>query len=206
MIVGILQRVALWIVIVQLLILVLLIIYGGTFFSTPISKESNADLIVILGGGTADRLIKGISLFKEGFADKVLMTGFPELNSELIPAYIKWRAKYVVDAGVPRSSLILDGSAKSSMEEAALVRDYLINNHIHKALIVSDPPHLRRLSYIYSSIFKSHRDLSYILISSEPVWWNPERWWKNKYSAQFLISEVIKFMYFFINNIISSKG
>lgn len=203
--VRVLYRFSLFVVAIELLVFVLGINYAGIYFSTPRDDATQADLIVVLGGGTAERLSKGIDLYKQGFAEKLLLTGFPELKAEAVPGYIKWRVQYLIDAGIPMQSLVLNGTARSSAEEAAWVKNYLITNKAGKAIIVSDPPHIRRLSYIYTSVFEAHPELSYDLVASEPVWWNSNKWWSNKYSAQFVILETVKFSYYFINNIISHK-
>jgi len=194
------------IVCIELLVLVFMVIYGGVFFSTPVdSSNTKADIIVILGGGTADRLAKGIDLFHQGLAQKVLVTGFPELKADAVPSYTQWRVKYLTAGGIPAKSLDLDGSARSSFEEAILIKNYLLANQLSKVIVVSDPPHMRRLSFIYESVFRSQIGLSFSFSASEPNWWDPDRWWSNKHSAQFVILEAIKCSYFFINSILNEK-
>jgi len=190
---------------IELVILGLGIVYGGKYFSSPVDQVMPADVIVVLGGGTADRLSKGIDLYKQGLAEKLLVTGFPSLKPDAMLSYIDWRIMYLTNAGISRESLVLDGTARSSVEEAVVVREYLTINKMGTAIIVSDPPHIRRLSFIFSSTFQLNDELSYRLVASEPVWWKPEKWWENTVSAQFVILEAIKFLYFGFNKL-SNEG
>ncbi len=160
-----------------------------------------ADLIVILGGGTGDRVKKGADLYTKGFASTVLTTGFPEMNENVLPTYSKWRLQYLIEQGVPKRSILLDSSAKNTYEEAVIINQLMINNKWQSVLIVSDPPHLRRLSIIFSFIFGDKSDLSFFLISSSPDWWSAQYWWKNTISAQFVLLEVFKLTYFYFNKL-----
>jgi uncharacterized SAM-binding protein YcdF (DUF218 family) len=203
LIISVLNRLSFVLVCGELLLFILFVIFAGYFFSSPgVDKVTKSDVIVILGGGTADRLAKGIDLYKRGLGRTLLVTGFPELKSDAVPSYTKWRVDFLKMAGVPEKILTLNGSAGSSLEEAELVKEFLLTNHLNKAIVVSDPPHLRRLSLIYATVFKSEQNISYSLVASEPVWWDASKWWNNTHSAQFVILEAVKFVYFYSRHII----
>lgn len=182
----------------QLVFFSLLVAFGKVFFSTPQCKPNNADLIVILGGGVGARLKKGIELYRHEYSNKMFVTGFPEMDRDVLPTHSKWRIQYLIEQGIPKKSLILDDSAKNSYEEAVAVKKLMLENQWYKVLVVSDPPHLRRLSYIFSAVFETSNDLSFLLVASEPAWWAGNYWWSNTISAQFVLLEVVKLGYFFL--------
>ncbi|MBU2568694.1 MAG: YdcF family protein [Gammaproteobacteria bacterium] len=189
------------IIISEVLFVFALIIFGGFFFSTPEFEPRPADLIVVLGGGGGDRINKGLDLFNAGYSNDMLITGLPEMNNDVMPTYSKWRLQYLIEQGVPKRSIILDDSAKNTYEEAVNIKRLMINNKWQRVLIVSDPPHLRRLSIIFSFVFGDKSDLSFFLISSSPEWWSAQYWWKNTISAQFVLLEIFKLIYLYFNKL-----
>ena len=64
-----------------------------------------------------------------------------------------------------------------------------------KALVVSDPPHMRRLDWVWGKVFAGSGK-SYALVASKPAWWDAERWWASEKSAQFVLTELIKMGYY----------
>lgn len=199
MLLAFFYRLSAFAVIIQLLFLYWIFYFGGSFFSSPKGSVSQSDIIVILGGGTGDRLQKGIELYKQGFSNRILLTGFPDLSLDAIPSHVKWRLHYLIESGIPDSVITIDGTARSSFEEAVLIKNFLAKNNLNKALIVSDPPHIRRLSYLFSVASNNEKLFSYDLITSNPDWWSEEYWWKNKYAAEFVLMEIIKMVYLFIS-------
>ena len=64
-------------------------------------------------------------------------------------------------------------------------------------IIVSDPPHMRRLAWTWARVFKDS-GLHYVLVASEPEWWSPGGWWKYEQSGAFVIMEYIKLAYYVV--------
>lgn len=199
--ISIFSRFSLFVLIMQFLFISALLLKGGEFLSSPKHEPQKADLIVVLGGGVGDRLKKGYELFASGLSTRILLTGFPELNDGVLPVYAKWRIRYLTELGIPESAILTDNTAKNTVEEARIIKKLMLENQWKNVLIVSDPPHLRRLSIIFSKVFEDRSNLNYALISSNSSWWSASRWWKNTISAQFFILEVIKLFYFYFRNI-----
>ena len=53
---------------------------------------------------------------------------------------------------------------------------------------------MRRLSVIWGRAFAGS-GIELHFVPSRPKWWVPERWWTNRRSAQFLLTEYIKLVY-----------
>lgn len=191
---------SIFIVISQIILAAVLVEFGGGLFSTPRYQPNKADLIVILGGGAGDREKKGVDLYFSGYSKRILMTGFHKMNNGVIPAYAMWRLNYVLGKGIPEDAILLDYSAKNTFEESIRIKELMLSNKWHKVIVVSDPPHMRRLSIILKKVFGDKSNMSFLLIPSEPIWWNAEYWWKNTVSAQFILVEVVKMIYFYIAN------
>lgn len=61
--------------------------------------------------------------------------------------------------------------------------------------MVSDPPHMRRLDWVWGRTF-ANSGKSYRLVASEPDWWYAAQWWRSEKSGQFVITELIKMAYY----------
>ena len=60
--------------------------------------------------------------------------------------------------------------------------------------MVSDPPHMRRLSSIWGKAFEGS-GVQVLYVPSSPAWWKPDQWWKSRRTAQFVVPEYIKWVY-----------
>ena len=178
----------------QVCIIFLVFIFAGVYLSNPVSPLLSGDLIVVLGGGTGGRLDKGAELFNHGLSNTVLVTGFVGRQGETEPLYAEWRNYYLVEKGIPSGSILNNSASKSTCQESVLVRNLMLEQGWDTVVVVSDPPHMRRLSWLMDWAFKG-TDLQYSLVSSQPGWWDAWQWWENSTSAQFVILEIIKVGY-----------
>lgn len=66
-----------------------------------------------------------------------------------------------------------------------------------RVLVVSDPYHMRRLSWAWGRVFRDS-GLSYSLVASSPQWWDADGWWHDEKSALVVINEYIKLAYYLV--------
>ncbi len=116
------------------------------------AKERKYDCIIILGAGVRkdgspssmlkDRLDKGIELYKEGIAPKIIMSGdhgqrrYDEVNA---------MKKYAIEQGVPSEDIFMDHAGFSTYESIYRERDVF---EVKKAIIVTQKYHMYRSLYI----------------------------------------------------------
>ncbi|MGP1665935.1 MAG: YdcF family protein [Rhodanobacter sp.] len=168
---------------------------AGRYLEAPVSAPSKADVLVALGGETGDRTLTAASLFREGFASRLLITGLDTSPTEVRPAYLHWRAQVLAEKGVPLDRIIGDAKSSNSWEEAVNTRRTMEANGWRRVLVVSDPYHVRRLSLAWERAFRGS-GLSYSLAASSPKWWNADAWWHDENSALVVINEYIKLVYY----------
>ena len=157
---------------------------AGAALSFPAGTPRAVDVVVVLGGGT-ERQIRGKALVLAGYSKRLLVIHAGEsLRQDL-------RGR------LPDAELIFDDTPRQSWDEAQMARIRMQTNGWHTALVVSDPPHLLRVAYAWSSAFR-WTDLTYTLISTDPPWWPGWRWWRNPTSAAFVDSEVLKLGYYLL--------
>lgn len=155
----------------------------------------HADLLAVLGGGWTFREITAARLFHQGLAQRVLLMGMPkQRDSQGFPVN-RPNYRYLLASGIPQSRIELDGTATNTWEEVMYIRDRLDSNPRKSVLIVTDPPHLRRLNWVCRQLL-APAGIRYRLVASEPDWWDAARWWGNPSSAKFVALECLKLMYY----------
>ncbi len=113
---------------------------------------NTADCIIVLGcqvrsDGTpshmlSDRLDRGIELYKQGAAPKIIMSGdhgqtdYDEVNT---------MKQYAIDAGVPSEDIFMDHAGFSTYETVCRAKKIF---GVEKAIIVTQEYHLYRALYI----------------------------------------------------------
>ena len=61
--------------------------------------------------------------------------------------------------------------ASNSYTEAVQLLALMRKEGWRTLIVVSDPPHMRRLSWTYADVFEGS-GLDYVLVASRPEWWN----------------------------------
>src|SRR5512139_731297 len=167
---------------------------AASFLDDPARDPVKADAAFVLGGDGGERVVRAAELHRDKMAPVFILTGAEEMAGEVLPAYLYWRAAVLVRAGVPEGSIVLDTMSSNSEEEAAYGLMLAKARGWKRVLVVSDPPHLRRLDLVWGRAFQGS-GIEYVLVASKPRWWEPGRWWRNRKSAQFVFMEYIKLVY-----------
>ena len=161
----------------------------------PAGEPVAADLLVALGGDVGDRVLLVAELYRQGHAPWVLLTGLEASPPQARGPYLNWRVQLLVDAGVPREALMYEPDAANSWEEAKNTLALMRKHGWRRAIVVSDAFHMRRLDWTWGKVFAGS-GLEYRLVASTPTWWKPDRWWLDEKSAQAVITEQIKLVYY----------
>jgi uncharacterized SAM-binding protein YcdF (DUF218 family) len=118
----------------------------GRWVSAGTSAPERADLLVALGGDDGARVRKVAALVQGGYAPTVLITGLDGSPADTRRHYLEWRARLLVEAGVPPQRLVFEGTANNSYQEAIATLALMRARGWKTVLVVSDPPHMRRLN------------------------------------------------------------
>jgi uncharacterized SAM-binding protein YcdF (DUF218 family) len=164
------------------------------FLGAPARDAVKADAAFVLGGDGGERVLRAAELHRDRLAPVFVLTGAEEMAGEVLPAYLYWRAAVLLRAGVPERSLLMDTASSNSEEEAAFGLRLAKARGWKRVLVVSDPPHLRRLDLVWGRALEGS-GVEFVLVASRPSWWEPGRWWRNRKSAQFVLMEYIKLVY-----------
>ncbi len=149
-----------------------------------------SDLIVCFGGGNIERIQKTAELYEQGYSDKrmILLTGRD-----------RGYAKYLKQ-NIPEAKYRLDDESKKTAEEVRNMKRYMIEHNDKSAIIVSDPPHTRRIKILTELIpVKNDENLSYVFVSNDVSWWHPKEYYKNRTAVDWVWSETLKIAYTYFN-------
>lgn len=196
---------------------ILIFIILGTFIILNLGNfldiseaPKKSDVIVSLGGGDLDRVKKSLELYAKDYSLKriIILTGDEQSTKDKDNNVDDKRIKYLKENKIDVNNIIHEKSVKNTIEEINYIKEYLIKNQYTSAIIVSDPPHTKRIRYLLNKIHKSNdKHLNFILVKSDVTWWNKENYYTNKRAQIFALSENFKLIYsYFIYGIIEPLG
>jgi uncharacterized SAM-binding protein YcdF (DUF218 family) len=172
------------------------IVGAGNFLEAPGRSPAKADLLAALGGDNGARADRVLELYRKGIAPRVLLTG-PDLHSKTRPAYLDFRARYLLQEGIPETAILFDRRSRNSWEEARSTLALMQAQKLARVLVVSDPPHMRRLSWTWGRVFDGSGK-EFVLVASDMDDWDAAHWWRTSPNAQFVFGEYIKLAYYLI--------
>lgn len=177
---------------------VLFFVKAGSLLSGDSVLPIPGDLIVILGGDSGARSLRGVELYRKGFGKTILLTGLEDAEEATQPYYLNWRAQFLISAGVSKNRIILEKTLSRNTWDEAQHTLVLAKQHGWRSIIVvSDPPHLRRLQWVWGRTFKGS-GINIYPCASHPSWWDEKHWWSNELSVKFVIMEYLKMPYYLI--------
>lgn len=137
----------------------ILILIISTLFSPPCNSTNidKYDLIIVLGSPATmdckpssvlkDRIDKGIAMYKSGFANKILFTG-SSVHNNCTEADVM--AIYAMQKGVPKASIVKEGRAENTYQNAFYSVAYMHKNNLMTAVIITSTPHIKRSCIVFS--------------------------------------------------------
>ncbi|GBD99537.1 hypothetical protein BMS3Abin07_01574 [bacterium BMS3Abin07] len=150
--------------------------------TTPLER---ADLIVALGGSKG-RKRGAVALLREGFASKVMFTGF---DIDIRDYQCQ---------GISEKEIVLPPmAAYTTYEEALVVLNAAEENNFHAVIIVTSPYHLRRASFIFHKIFNG-KDIKLMFYACQNKAFQMDRWWKSYIGRKMVIMEYLGLVYYWV--------
>ncbi|MDH5234582.1 MAG: YdcF family protein [Gemmatimonadota bacterium] len=127
----------------------------GVLFVASRDRAAVADAIVVLGAAQYQgrpspvlraRLDHAVGLYARGLAPRLVLTGgISEGDRESEAAVSR---KYVLRAGVPDSSVLLENEGRTTGQSLSAVGQLLAARNLRRVVLVSDPFHLFRASLV----------------------------------------------------------
>lgn len=160
---------------------------------------TNADAIVVLGGGPATRPFAAAKLFHAGLAPKILLTNpqpAPATQLGLMPTEAELERRELLQLKVPADDIVVAPKyVNSTYDEAVAVRDWARTNAIHRLIIPTDDFQTRRARWVFR---KELRPLGVqVLLQAVPVReFAVTNWWQREQGVVAFQNEVLKYAYY----------
>jgi uncharacterized SAM-binding protein YcdF (DUF218 family) len=167
---------------------------AGYWLEAPAQRPGKADAIVVLGGDDGERALRALTLYRDGFAKTIVLTGL-QRGVAAPPAHLNWRAELLYGKGVPKSALMFEVESRHPHEEAEAVLKLMRKQGWKNVLVVADPPNMRRLLWTWERVFNG-TGLQYTLVATAPQWWRADHWWWDEEAGAAVIQEYAKLGYY----------
>lgn len=149
--------------VVTLMILLIVLFIVGKDFLVVDEKPVKSDVIIVLSGNIG-RLEKAAQLYKEDYADYVMLTRAHDPHLTV---------KDAVQFGIPEDALILEENATSTYTNAALAKSEMEKHQLSSAIVISSDYHMRRTKFTFDKVFKdSAFDLIYVAAENQSPWYS----------------------------------
>lgn len=158
-------------------------------------KIQKADAIVILGGdNNGERVEEGVSLFKQGYANHLLMSGGP-LAWRLTSA--QWMKKQALESGVPEGAILLEEKSRSTIDNARFSLPVILKHKFRSLILVTSSYHTRRSAGVFKKIY-SPAGIKVMVYPARKSEFNPDRWWLRHEDAACVIWEYVSLVLYFL--------
>ncbi len=160
---------------------------------------SHADAIVVLGGDLDVRPFAAAALYKQGFADKVLVSNVRLTRAEalgFIPSHTELNREVLLHLGVPASAIETFGeSLESTHAEAEAARDWALATHAKRVIIPTELFAARRTRWIFNTTFGA-AGLDPIVVALPSGAYKLANWWRYRAGVVDFNNEILKYLYY----------
>ncbi len=181
-------RTVIGIYVVILIISIVIFLRAGSFLVVN-QAPRGSDVIVVLAGGSENRVKLGIELFKQGFGANMLFSGKTPIARNITAA--ESMAVQSERSGVPKEKIVLEDKSTSTYENAIFTKQLLEISNYKSAIIVTSNYHMRRTMLVFNKAFKD-TDIKLTYCASEDKSFKPNGWYTDNYSSDLVFSEYIK--------------
>jgi uncharacterized SAM-binding protein YcdF (DUF218 family) len=160
---------------------------------------SQADVIVVLGGGPDTRPFEAARLFHQGIAPRILvMNPRPSSSTQLglIPTEADLTSNILLKLDVPRSDIFVPAElVTNSFDESIVVRNWAQTNGFKRVIIPTDIFHTRRVRWLYGKELKAtgiHAQIEAVPVRE----YSASNWWQSEQGVIAFQNEVLKYAYY----------
>lgn len=168
-------------------------------FFTINNPTKGADAIIVLSGGPATRIPRGLGLYRSGYAPKVFLTDekrgmnlrfakFFPTNAQLAEAIIDELGMEVATPVIPS----LKGGATSTFDEAYDVRTMAEAQGWRHLILVTDAFHTRRALHAFETVFDGS-GIRLEMAAAPNAIFREDNWWASDQGISAYVLESVKY-------------
>ena len=158
-----------------------------------------ADAIVVLAGGKGSRIEAAARLYREGFGEKLIFSGFRVYPETYTSSLMK---TYALKLGVPEVNIITYNPdvEVSTRGESLANLELLKMNRMKKFIIVTSAYHTRRTNLIYKrAVSLLEYDVEFLVYPAPDPYVPINSWWKIRTGQKAIFSEYVKSIAHYFN-------
>ena len=173
--------------------------FAGRFLVRQDPLEQS-DAIFVLAGGTVDRWLEGVELYRERHAPLIVLS-----PGRLDPAEIDLRAKGIrwpnggelaraamLQLGLSADVVqILPGNLDNTAQEAEALHQFVRQTGWRRLIVVTSPYHTRRTRLAFRREFAGSQ-VDVLIRAARFAESDPPRWWRHRADIRFVTSELPK--------------
>ena len=147
-----------------------------------------ADAIIVVSGGGRGRIDYALSLYQQGYAPWLILSGACTHGAVSDAMRMKQAA---MKAGIPAHKIILEEKATNTYENALFIKKIANKRHFSNLILVTSPYHQRRVYETFKEVFTRYP----VQLQNAPSTfsrWHYYNWWKFQKGITITISESIK--------------
>ena len=163
-----------------------------------------SDAIVILAGGSLDRVIKAADLYAAGFASEIVMTrDAPSASIAMlrrrglqVESSTSTRLRFLQALGVPRSAVeVLGQTVASTEQESRELVAWAARRRIRSFILVTSEFHSARARFIVAQAFQG-TDVRLLVVPAVTDDFRVDSWWTDRASLRMGVVEWQKAIFY----------
>lgn len=167
-------------------------------------RPQKADLIVCLGGPSVGNSLAAVNVYQKGLAPYIFKAkelkpdGLDYLKRKIAnyPTQYDLFVMIAEGFGVPAEAILSsDKRVGSTIEEASLIRAFMLDKGYESVIVVTSLVRSRRAYLTFKRVFKDS-EVKIISLPSHYQQFSPKDWWKKRESVKELIIEYQKLIYY----------
>jgi len=189
-----------------LIMLLFLLVLKAGYYLVADDGQQFSDAAVVLLGNIPDRALEAADLYHGGDVPVILIgqsytEGYEHLTSRgvFIPDQAALMKEALSALGVVADDIvIIPGQAKSTLEEAVIIADYIsMRTDIRSITLVTSSYHTRRTRLSFQHVFTTIGiDVEIYARPSRYDSFQASHWWRDRQSAKRIAQEYQKLVYF----------
>lgn len=167
------------------------VIIGTGWYIAPQDGLSKSDAIVVVSGGdTVKRTDKGVRLWQEGWAPRLVFSGAAADQGTSNAAVMRAQA---VAEGVPAAATFVEERSATTRENAQFVKPILDSQGAKKVILVSSPYHTRRVKLNFQKVYGD--GYTFLARPAFDSRWARRSWWRDGDTIELTWDELRKTIY-----------
>jgi uncharacterized SAM-binding protein YcdF (DUF218 family) len=160
---------------------------------------TNADAIVVLGGGLENRPFAAAKLFHDGVAPRILYTDVRLSPAEEIGVALPEKEqthRILLSNGVPETAMTMIGrSVNSTYDESKAVQAWVEKSGAKSIIIPTDVFHTRRVRWVFRKELRNTKAEIHVVAVVSPRY-KISDWWQHEQGVVAFQNEIIKSVYY----------